>query len=408
MSDTKQQEEKLFGYRMAPVADLPPFENAGDDKISVRVLCRALGGMQKEGIVQYGPTGSAWRLVCDEGPWLNGRDLAPFPLGFFTTGMMSHFASEFVTLAKASGLDIGDFKLQLDNKYLMNGSASKGTMKADALPSSFVVGYTGSATKEEVHKLAYQALGASSADAVMRLPMANEFSISRNNERITTDGLTDTGHDQEPDPKEVFDQAKPDPSFATGEDITKKLENAKLVHGVEGGVGSTMTDDHKRMVHVRATLDYRGDGVKRTKIQIFQPIGSVFEILTDDSEKFGGKERFPPGLALMSAGVAFCYMTQISRYAAVVKQDLKEYRIVQDMHYGLPGASGKTGVAPGVDPVITHVHVETGEDTKTTQTLVRMGEQTCYLHAAMSGIFKSKMRVVNEIAAEYEEEPETV
>lgn len=404
MTSQGNQEENLFGFRMAPMAALPRFENAGDDKISIRVLSRALGGMQKEGIVQYGPTGSTWRLVCDEGPWLNGRDLAPFPLGFFTTGMMSHFASEFMALVKQSELDIGEVKFQLDNKYLMNGSASKGTMKADSLPSSFVVGYTGSAPKSAVQALALKAIGASAADAVMRLPMANEFSISRNGERIATEGLTDTAAVQEPDPKALFDMAAPSPAHRTEVDVTTKLESAKLVHGVEGGVGSTMTDEHKRMVHVRATLDFRPDGVKETKIQIFQPIGSVFRILTEDSERFGGQERFPPGLALMCAGVAFCYMTQISRYAEVVKQQLKEYRIVQDMHFDLPGASGGTGIAPGVAPVLTHVHVETGEDIPTTQTLVRMGEQTCYLHAAMSGVFKSKVRVVQGIAEEYGEE----
>ena len=38
----------------------------------VRTMARTLAGMQKEAIIQNGPDGTVWRVVCDEGPWLNG------------------------------------------------------------------------------------------------------------------------------------------------------------------------------------------------------------------------------------------------------------------------------------------------------------------------------------------------
>ena len=41
------------------------------------------------------------------------------------------------------------------------------------------------------------------------------------------------------------------------------------------------------------------------------PTGSVFRFLSDDSVRFGGKERAPSGLAYVSAGIAFCFMTQL-------------------------------------------------------------------------------------------------
>lgn len=37
--------------------------------ISLRTSARALEGMQKEAIVENPSTGSAWRMVCDEGPF---------------------------------------------------------------------------------------------------------------------------------------------------------------------------------------------------------------------------------------------------------------------------------------------------------------------------------------------------
>ncbi|MFV1963712.1 MAG: OsmC family peroxiredoxin, partial [Acidimicrobiia bacterium] len=53
----------------------------------LRTVVRALVGMQKEAAVTIEPDGSVWRLVSDEGPYLNGTDLAPFPLAFFAAGM---------------------------------------------------------------------------------------------------------------------------------------------------------------------------------------------------------------------------------------------------------------------------------------------------------------------------------
>jgi hypothetical protein len=41
-----------------------------DDLLQIRTMARPLAGMQKEAIIQAGPDGNIWRVVCDEGPWL--------------------------------------------------------------------------------------------------------------------------------------------------------------------------------------------------------------------------------------------------------------------------------------------------------------------------------------------------
>lgn len=78
-------------------------DNSGDDLLSApregkrlqyRTATRALAGMQKEALVSDSGSGSCWRVVCDEGPWLSGTDLAPFPLGFFTAGLVASYMSE--------------------------------------------------------------------------------------------------------------------------------------------------------------------------------------------------------------------------------------------------------------------------------------------------------------------------
>ena len=69
----------------SPIAAL----DAPDDAQNFRVEVRALEGMQKEATVRQSErSGQTWRMVSDEGPYLNGTDLAPFPLAFFAAGLL--------------------------------------------------------------------------------------------------------------------------------------------------------------------------------------------------------------------------------------------------------------------------------------------------------------------------------
>jgi hypothetical protein len=109
------------------------------ERTAVRVYARALAGMQKEALVCYGPTGTVWRMVSDEGPYLNGTDLAPFPLAFFTTGMALSFVEELEKHAKTRGVELTSVSLLQDNYYSMQGSALRGDMIGGALPAKLVV-----------------------------------------------------------------------------------------------------------------------------------------------------------------------------------------------------------------------------------------------------------------------------
>jgi len=75
--------------------------------------------------------------------------------------------------------------------------------------------------------------------------------------------------------------------------------------------------------------------------------------------------------------VAFCYMTQIGRYAQIVKQKLHDYRIVQDTSFRFGPEEPPTAAA-----VETLVCLDTDEPAAESIKLVRMGEQTCYIHGA--------------------------
>ena len=137
----------------------------------------------------------------------------------------------------------------------------------------------------------------------------------------------------------------------------------------------------------------RADGMKDMQVACFQPIGSVFSILSDDSRAVGGLERAPSGLAYLAAGLSFCFMTQLGRYAQVAKHAMHSYQVVQDTSFSRPAAITDTQEPANSAAVDTAVYIGNAEDQHKTRKLLSMGEQTCYLHAACRKAIKTRIRV---------------
>jgi hypothetical protein len=87
-------------------------------------------------------------------------------------------------------------------------------------------------------------------------------------------------------------------------------------------------------------------------------------------------------------------MTQFGRFVSMLGLDLPAYRIVQDTHFSLGGASGATGKAGRADPVETHVYLETSESDEVVREMLDVSEQTCFLHAFCRTDLKTRLRVV--------------
>ncbi len=368
----------------------PPATAAG--AIAVRTVTRALEGMQKEALVSYGQGGTVWRMVCDEGPYLDGTDLAPFPLAFFTAGMAFSYLSEILALARERGIILREFAFVQTNRYGMEGSALKGTMTGSAMPVELEVFADTDATEQQLNDLVCSAVAASPAGGLLREILVSRFTLTANGTSVAPDRVEAYVGAVADDPAAVFDGARPEAGDEPRRDIIEKIESAKTVFGVEGGASSSLAAEQKRELQVRGVCRLRPDGLKEIQVQLVKPIGSVFRFLSDDSAALGGAGRAPPGLAYLSAGIAFCYMTQLGRYAHIMKKPMEGYRIVQDTGFSLPGASGRTGSAGKAEPVVTHVFVDSPHGTDYARRLVDMGEQTCFLHAACRGVVKAKVR----------------
>jgi hypothetical protein len=86
-------------------------------------------------------------------------------------------------------------------------------------------------------------------------------------------------------------------------------------------------------------------------------------------------------------------MTQFGRYAKIARKDLRDYRIVQDTHFSLGGASANTGKAGHADPVETHVFLQSGENDEFARLALDMSEQTCFLHALCKTDLKTRVSI---------------
>ncbi|MEC9302761.1 MAG: OsmC family protein [Acidobacteriota bacterium] len=360
--------------------------DAPDDAQNFHVEVRALEGMQKEATVRQSErSGQAWRMVSDEGPYLNGTDLAPFPLAFFAAGLHFCYMTQLVRLCRDLGIALRGLRSGQDTRYTMTGSALKGDMTGAGIPVDLDVAIDAELSPEAAGKLIARALAESPGHAVMRDLFRNTFALQLNGSTVK---LVDQEHSPNalyPDPVKGFESIRPTPAGHFHPDIITKTETVEVQHGVTGGAGSSLKSEQKRTLHVRSDACLLDTGLLQTDIRLFQPLGSSFRFLSDT----GTGDTAPPPLAYLSAGIGFCYMTQLGRYAHITKQKLESMRIVQTNGYKPSGAAGPNAAATAVD---THVYINADESEDVARKSVRMGEQTCFLHASMREAYPTVLR----------------
>ena len=209
------------GYPLVfSVADERGVVNEPAGRVSVRAEVRSLEGMQKEALIRVG-AGRAWRMVSDEGPYLNGTDLAPFPLAFFTAGMQFSFLSRLLQAALARSIVMRSVTVAQDNFYSMEGSFLRGDATGGATPARVDVEIDSDAGPDQVAALVRSAGASSGAHALMRDSLTNAFALRHNGTRCPVDGLSASraNHDEAPS----FEHVMPDTAHPALEDIITKV-----------------------------------------------------------------------------------------------------------------------------------------------------------------------------------------
>lgn len=373
-------------FKVANVDDVgidAPQNRKGD---ALRTWVRSFSGFQKEALVRSAKTGDTWRFVSDEGPYLNGHDAACCPLAFLSCGMVASFMNEIMALAEQQGVEIRKLKLTQDNYYTMKGSMAKRTMVGGAENIELLVEIDCDLDDTALNEFLVNATYASPLNGLMRGQIESLFKLAKNGTELPTAKALELGGAILPDPGDHFAKATPGESVAelmSKVGLTPKKQVAK---GTATG-SSSLSDEQDRRLNIGAVAELREDGIKQIQQMQYSPYGTSFMLLSSEDG------RAPDANTLISAGIGFCFMTQFGRFVSMLKLDLPDYRIVQDTHFSLGGASGGTGKAGEADPIETHVYLQTSESDETAQEMLDISEKTCFLHAFCKTDLKTKLKV---------------
>jgi organic hydroperoxide reductase OsmC/OhrA/uncharacterized OsmC-like protein len=361
-----------------------PENRKGD---ALRTWVRSLSGFQKEALVRSAKTGETWRLVSDEGPYLNGHDAAPCPLAFLSSGMAASFMNEIIALAKIQNVEIRKLKLIQDNYYTMKGSMPKRTLIGGAENIDLQVEIDCDLDDTALNEFLINATYASPLNGLMRGQLESLFKLGKNNVELPTAKVAELDGALFPDPGNHFAKSKANSSDLALMKPVGPTPKKDVIMGTSSAGGS-MAEEQDRRLNIGAVAIMREDGIKEIQQMQYSPYGTSFRFLSSEDG------RAPDANSLISAGIGFCFMTQFGRFVSMLKLDLPDYRIVQDTHFSLGGASGDTGKAGEADSIETHVYLETSESDATAQEMLDMSEQTCFLHAFCRTDLKTKLKVV--------------
>lgn len=322
--------------------------------LMVRVAARSLSPMQKEALVMTTPRGAVWRLASDEGPYLMGDDVAPPPLAFVSVGLVAGFAE---AVRGAAGVPATEVRVVQDTRYTMKGSAVQGTLHAGALPVELQVEADVPAPVVE------RAVRTAPAYGLVHPRLVSRFSLTHNGRRLAVSRVLPAESEAPEDPQVLFARARADgdPGAVRRNGPTPRTEEDTSFEG------SSLAETQDRTLHLQAVCEGTPEGLWRIEHRMYNPRGTIFQLLCDPTG-----QRAPEPLAYLSTGIAFCFMTQLARYARILRKGLQAFRVVQDTEFQTAGPAA---------PVVTHVYLDTEEDDVFAEDLVAAGERTCFLHA---------------------------
>lgn len=348
-----------------------------------KVEARHLSGShQKEAVVTEGEHGSVWRMVSDEGVHIKGDDLAPFPLGFFNAGLQADLANRLRALARAQNIQLNDVEIQCRTGYSMSGAFFRGDGVGYAEPAKITVAVKSAASAAVISALVAAAVRASPALAAMRTPVENTFAIYVNGKRRGVSTLSDCGGTDAADPLKTYSSV-PSPLADSNAFADLILKTGQKRDGTPTLSAPAATPDQRIVREVAGTCRVSAIGETYTDVALQLPGMSHFAIRSDES----AADRAPSGLALVSAGIAFCYMTQLSRYIDYMKFKIRQVRLVQFNPYAFDGINGS------IEPVATHLFLHGDESDETHEKLMRISAVTCFLHATLKAALTPEISV---------------
>ncbi len=247
-----------------------PENRKGD---ALRTWVRSLSGFQKEALVRSAKTGETWRLVSDEGPYLNGHDAAPCPLAFLSSGMAASFMNEIIALAKIQNVEIRKLKLIQDNFYTMKGSMPKRTLVGGAENIDLQVEIDCDLDDAALNEFLINATYASPLNGLMRGQLESLFKLGKNNVELPTAKVAELDGALFPDPGNHFAKSKANSSDLALMKPVGPTPKKDVVMGTSSAGGS-MAEEQDRRLNIGAVAIMREDGIKEIQQMQYSPYGT--------------------------------------------------------------------------------------------------------------------------------------
>lgn len=375
-----------LGFQISAGRRRPSILGTGTGRAVYTVEARKLAGHQKEAVIREGEGGSSWRFASDEGKHLKGTDLAPFPLGYFNAGLHGDLMGRIVALATMRAIGLDELRIELQNGYYMTGSFFRGDGQGYGEPATIRVIVASDAPADRITGLVADAVEASPAFAAMQTPLTNTFAIYVNGRRRPVQTMTPSPSGDAPDPFVTHGTApSPSQSGRDTTDLIRKTGQEEAGEIVPAPAGTTT-----RIIRVAKGTSRLTDpaGSTETDTWLEMPGMSHFTLKSDERPE---SDTGPSGLALLSAGIAFCFMTQLDRYIEHMKFDIGGVRLVQYCPYAATADGERLrGVA---EPVDTHLFLNGQESEDTYERLMHIAARTCYLHATLGAVLEPKLSI---------------
>jgi uncharacterized OsmC-like protein len=361
-------------YPLAFVAagghDLP---EPGQQPLEVAFRCEVmgLGGYQKEGLVEDLATGRTWRLACDEGTYLHGADMAPAPLMHWGAGLHADLTTRIARATLDSGLPLGALEVTVTQGFGAKGSLVRGEAQAQVYGLSCSVRIETDAEDAIVNKLVATAVGSSPAFAAMRNAIPGVFALYTNGRRTPVEGVPQSTQPPQADPflRHATRPEPEDPSDDTSDLLTRRM--------IDSNWTLELPDDQDDAVQWRIHASGHYDpGTGLVFSEVGFPGGggaSAWTFFSDDTNR-----RAPHPLAYFSIGTAFCYHTQLARYAHIRRLPVEAPRLTQTTRFAI------TGTTATADPVDTQVFINGTVDPGQSHSLLNAAANICYAHRALS------------------------
>ena len=132
-------------------------------------------------------------------------------------------------------------------------------------------------------------------------------------------------------------------------------------------------------------------GITEIESWLGLPGMSHFQFISDER----GTCKAPSGLGLLSAGIAFCFITQIARYIENMKLQVNGIRLVQYNPFSITAGENSIADIGRAEPIETHLFLNGTLSEDMFENLLNMSARTCYLHASALNSLPPKIKLIH-------------